>query len=311
MVQAAKPISVLVLVLTFVSPARAPAAAPVSAGVNIVGNDDACPSPLAVALALQRLLTHTTVTPTLVDTPAPAERGRTVHIIDLGRRHIVMIEGHRREFVDDLKQCAERAKVAAVFIALVVEPPVVAAPSSPPSPVVTRREPRVDLEVGGLFDIGLSADAEGSLLSGGAVLRLFAGTAHVGAVLSIAGLSPTTLEFTAVSAKLTRVPMALALRGAFDVKRIRLAGDLGLSGTVVIAEGLAADAHETPTGFELGVYAAAMIELWMHRRVAPFLALQAVVAPVPYRLALHDQGVIGHTPYVWIGLSLGVAVKIR
>jgi hypothetical protein len=59
--------------------------------------------------------------------------GEPPRVIDLGDRYVVTAAGQSNLYTDPARDCGERARVAAVFIALALNPPVV--PQVPPGPV--------------------------------------------------------------------------------------------------------------------------------------------------------------------------------
>jgi hypothetical protein len=94
---------------------------------------DGCPSQAAVDAELQRLL------------PMPPPEAFAVDLLvgDHGDSFEVTICGAQRFFVDQARDCGERARVAAVTIAVTVAPPVVvfAGASAPPLPPVVTPPP--------------------------------------------------------------------------------------------------------------------------------------------------------------------------
>src|SRR4051794_17170225 len=59
---------------------------------------------------------------------APAGPPPALEVIDLGRAFRVAINGHAREYRDDARDCARRARMAAVFAAVALGPPPVTPP---------------------------------------------------------------------------------------------------------------------------------------------------------------------------------------
>lgn len=82
-----------------------------------------CPSREATSVAVRALLK-----PSHVDT-AGIETQFDVH--DFGDHYAVTVKGRRREYSDDERNCAKRAHVAAVFIALTLAPPDIPLPEQP------------------------------------------------------------------------------------------------------------------------------------------------------------------------------------
>ena len=66
-----------------------------------------------------------------------------VEMVDLGVPFQVIVAGHVREYRDEARDCAHRARVAAVFVALTIDPAfVAAAPPAPPPPPPAATPPR-------------------------------------------------------------------------------------------------------------------------------------------------------------------------
>jgi hypothetical protein len=93
-----------------------------------------CPAPEAVAREIASLLPSRRVL------LGPAEPGAVaVRVVDLGGRYLVEVGEHgaargvERRFDDAARRCAERARAAAVFVTLALEPPALA-PGDEPEP---------------------------------------------------------------------------------------------------------------------------------------------------------------------------------
>ena len=73
-----------------------------------------CPTHEAVESALRSLLG-----PSDVDAGAAAAR---ISVRDFGNQYLVSVKGNAREYDDDARDCEARARVAAVFAALILSP---------------------------------------------------------------------------------------------------------------------------------------------------------------------------------------------
>ena len=236
-----------------------------------------------------------------------------LEISDEGARFAVAAAGQVRRFEDPPRRCEERARKAAVFAALALQPPQIAAPAPPPprppSPTDDVRAPSVEVEVAGLF--ANAALGPTSTPTGGASAKLFVGGRFVGGVVGISALGPTTLSLGAVGARLLRVPVELAIRGRLFLRRVTLSVDLGLVLAAQITDGLDVAASVRQARLELGVAGTARVEYWPSRRLAPFFAFSIEGVPAPYDLDLPGVGVVGRTPRLWLGAALGLAVRLR
>src|SRR5262245_25504462 len=118
---AANHIGSLFFLVTNLWPTIAPAGTP--RVVRISGDADACPNPTAVAAALAPLLPKDRVT-----TESIGDFAVAVQVVDLGSRYRVSVAGSDRDFSDETRSCDDRAQAAAVFAAVLIEPPTVAIP---------------------------------------------------------------------------------------------------------------------------------------------------------------------------------------
>jgi len=300
-------VSLCVFALMFV--AARPAAARAAHSITLV-KADGCPSGRAFTAALQ------TIFPDANFVTDGREESLRVELSDVGADYRVRVGTVQRDFTDAAMRCDERARKAAVLVALALEPPTVEVPpvaGARKSEVDSNRHvrlPSVQLEIGGVFDAA-PRSVSNSLFSGGAQVRLFVGARYVGAVVGIAGLSPTTLQVTGARARLARVPIDLAVRGQLRRGRLALSLDAGVVIAIQITNGLDVAPSLEETRMEVGVRIAAKVEYWAWKRVAPFIAIQGEYVPVPSDLVLPAAGIVGTTPQFWVGGALGLALRLR
>jgi hypothetical protein len=105
--------------------AFAPAPAAADASVVIAGSAASCPAPAAVAAALAVAVPNAVVTIASVDAVTASAR-----IEDLGTRYRVRVGAAERVADDPGRDCGERARVAAIFVALTLFPPAAGARSA-------------------------------------------------------------------------------------------------------------------------------------------------------------------------------------
>src|SRR5262245_62881 len=86
-----------------------------------------CPSSEALARALSSLLPDARV--------ADGDHALVVRIDDFGARWRLTVDGASRELPDGARRCEERARQAAVVVALALEPPSVAVAKPPVEPL--------------------------------------------------------------------------------------------------------------------------------------------------------------------------------
>jgi hypothetical protein len=262
--------------------------------ISLTG-DATCPSSVALAAALGAIF------PDLEMDGADALRV-TVEEID-GARYRVSAGTASREFVDTPRRCDERAKKAAVFVALELAPPMLS--TSPSRPRTSRQGLQIELEAAGVYDSAPSAAA----YAGGGRLAIYLGTRHVGGALGIAGLSSMTLELMGARARLSRVPIDLSARGQLRLHRVGLALDLGLVVAPQITSGLDVPASRTEVRVEFGLRLACHVEVWLGR-VAPFAMIQTEYVPAPFNLTLPAGQVVGTTPSYFLGAEVGIVVRL-
>src|SRR5436190_5216433 len=178
--------------LATVAPAGEGESQPAPSEGLVIETAGQCPAREAVVAALLPVLGEEAMR-----TTAGATR-----VSDLGDRFEVTVLGQTRQYPDATRDCAERARVAAVFIALAVRPPVFAPPSPPSPPAVVRSvapppppaEPPApaawrSVAVGARFDGGPGDRSPG--LTAGAELRVALGLHSFGVVATAGILAPT------------------------------------------------------------------------------------------------------------------------
>src|SRR5260221_11730334 len=140
--------------------------------LRVAGDERACPAPSQVAAVLAPLLRGTKVAGG-AGSPGPDD----ALVSDDGSKFRVAVASREREFNDAERDCTERARQAAVFIALVLDPPLVADRSmaepqpEKPAPIVASPRPRpgpnLDLDLGSFFQSAPGASDRIAALPGG------------------------------------------------------------------------------------------------------------------------------------------------
>ncbi len=283
-------------------------------GASPADQTPACPTREAVARALSPALAP--------PSQSAAELPADLRIADLGDAFEVSLAGQSQRFSEAARDCAERARMAAVFIALVLRPPVAPAPPpvvvvEPPSPAPPPPPPRPPTT---FVAAALAARADTALAGGG---RATTGTAAGGEVQILVGRRALGLEVTAgalassetafntVRVREQRFPCSLAatLRTRAGA-RVELAGAVGVSLTPVTlnAEGLTAPVSDTRLDLGARVAFAAR---WTGHRLAPFAEAHLEWFPRTYTLAVQPLGDIGRTAPLQAGLSIGVELALK
>jgi hypothetical protein len=288
-------------------------AAALSAGPQIVAREGGCPGPELLRDEVDRVLRAGPPT-------AQAAAAPVLRVDDLGARYTVQFAGQTATYLDPERRCDERARSAAVFVAILHEhPPRGSADGATPPPAAgpgARPRPRpvwhADLEAGGAFDLAPRSGPPGGEYAGGGALRLAFGARWLAASLGLKVLSPVTLWFAALprnQVRLLRLPLDVSLRAALRRGPCEGIGELGLLVSVALATLESPEAQQLARA-AVGVHAALGLRLWPSSRVAPFLSAVADVTPVPSRLSLEGGQPFGAVPALWIGGTLGLAVRL-
>jgi hypothetical protein len=284
----------------------------------IVGTST-CPAPAAVWAALGTLLP-----PDRLAESVRVSTGRLipVEIVDLGAAFRLIVAGRVREYRDELRDCADRARIAAVFIALAIDPagilatpqppppsppPSVAETAPPPSPEPPRR-PAAQLSIGATGVAGLGPDAQ--IVQPGISLRLSVGRGRIAIAGGATALLPVDATVGGVALDHGRVPADLGLRLQRSGRRTEAYGELGVLVAVVSERAVDLAMARGQTSIEIGARGALGLRLAPSSRLAPFGALVAELIPNPAEVFALPQGAAGHTPRVWIGATVGVSLGL-
>ena len=284
-----------------------------------------CPLPDAI---WQELVTLVPREHLLSRLRGPGRENTSIQIEDLGATFRVSVLGKVREYREEARECVYRAKVAALFAALIIDPAALlnaagcerppCLPVPPPAPP-TRVEakalaalpprPLVRLEVGPTLITGLGAE-EGAAHWGGA-LRLALGRGRVAPVLGVAALWPADTSIGGVRLRQWRLPVDLGLRATLPGSWVDFYGELGFAFALVSERALALATARSQTGMELGGRVGLGARLARRAGLTPFVSLQADFLPDPPRVFALPEGLAGRTPYVWMGACVGASWGIR
>ena len=296
------------VLLAVSSPARAQ---PTALRVTVEGD---CPSAANVEAALARVLPMSLI-----------GDGATATVRDRGNVYSIDILGVHREIADAARACDERARAAAVAIALVLDPPKIE-PSveepppdaQPPVPPLSSTLPVDDrpsnypiaIELGALLVVAPGEPAA----TGGARLAVAAGYGGFAAVLSTSVSAPIAIAAAPTVVDLTRIPLGGSLRVDLLSSahgRVDLSCELGIEAALLFASARGLATNATQTRAEISVSTSATVHVWLTPRAGLLLAAHVVLDPRPYELDIEPVGQVATTPWLWLGLSLGVAVRAR
>jgi hypothetical protein len=232
---------------------------------------------------------------------------RPAVVDDLGDRYRIVIAGATRQFDDPRRDCSERARVIAVFIALNArEAPV------PPAPPKTKANSLV-YGVRALGEVALAGELE--RFSGGASASFFLAREPFRFGLSIAALSPTTVAEAGAdgsgSADLMRVP--LALFGSYELQAgsFSFAPELSVGLDLLRIDG--SDVQRPQTELRVAPAIALAIAAEWSFRASWALALRVGVTAHArtYDLTVEPTGSLGKTARFWPGAGFGITWRSR
>ena len=279
-------------------------------GASPVVVDGTCPSPQSVLTVLQSLLPSGGV-----GAPAGAS------VADRGAVYVVAVGDQTKTYPDADRNCDQRARIAAAFIALALEPgsaPPEQEHAAPPAPVAgAATEDRAPAAPGRAFTWarldGLGAfevSSPSGLGSPGLALEVAAGRGAWGAWAACAWIGAATMRFaTAGDVRLERFPCAIGPAARLLVTRVletELKGGVALGAMRATGQGFATaySAERLEVGARLAIDAA--IHVSPSARLLPVAGLEATFYPVPYHLALAPGGIVASTPTVWAGVTAGL-----
>jgi hypothetical protein len=281
--------------------------------LRIVGDERACPSPGQVGGFLAPLLPSSKLS-----TSGGAAALDDVAILDEGGSFRVVAAGQERSFVDVGRQCLDRARHAAVFVALALDPPAVSnakaslAPERAEAPVElppVPSSPSLDLEFGGMVQSAPGAATRDAARAGGVAARVRWGRGlHLSGGL---GFLPGTLHFQTADAQVLWFPIDVALGLNLRSGSYEIAGDVGPAITVVGVTGQGLEGARRQWRVEPGARAGAVARAWISERFGVFLSAHATAFPWPYPVVVDPDGSVGSTPWLWWGGSLGIFSRIE
>jgi hypothetical protein len=275
-----------------------------------------CPTREAVAAALSPALVH--IRPNV--NPLPPD----LRLADLGDAFEVTAGGQVQRYADPARDCTERARVAAVFVALAMNPLSLEAPTPlPPIPPPAIRPPTPPAEpepartwasfgLAARVDgaVGAGSDATNGVSSGGEIAVAF-GRGWFGIEATAGVVTPTQHTVAAVEVRQQRFPCSLSA----SVRRragahLEIGAALGAALTPFTLHGQGLDMTLPVTRFDAGARAALELRV-AGPALSPFAKLHAEYFPRTYEISVAPLGDIGTTAPLQIGLSVGVALESR
>jgi hypothetical protein len=296
-------------------PGRAQTAAP---DVQVQLADDACPSPALLREKLQSLLGEDAA---LAIGAAPGDREGAVHasLRDLGDRYAIEVEGSRREVGDGARDCVERARVAAVFIALNANPPAEPAASEPaepepPEPASEHGEQAMRWGVRLSGEAAYAAAIDRGAFGAAAGVWLGLGALRLDA--SAGALSPAEVQLDARpdirgSVALMRIPLTASASYLLRAGPLAFGPALGLALDLLRLRGQGVERPQTELRVNPGAFAAVDADLRLTPALSTTLRVALSAFPRAYDLSVDPDGRLARTPRLWLSASLGLAWQVN
>jgi hypothetical protein len=286
--------------------------------LRVVGRNATCPTTKQVAALLERMLLQTKTT---ADTGPPGAVEAT--IFDQGRNFRVTIAGEERSFDDPARECAERARHAAVFIALILDPLMTAelspeAPVAPPQlpPSIDKARPaqhppdgfQWEMTLGWLMQVAPGDERRQTALANG--IAVFA-RAKRGFHLALgAGVLHSPLHFDVADADAWWAPIDVAAGFSAKGTAWEVGFEIGPQVSVLWIAGENVKQAQSQARVDVGGRASLWSRFWVSQRFGAFLSAEAVVRPFPYIVDVDPRGGIGQMPVLWLGASAGLAASL-
>ncbi|MDF3065444.1 MAG: hypothetical protein K0R38_1045 [Polyangiaceae bacterium] len=298
----------------------------------LVTSDSDCPTPASIQAEVRELTTPEQ----RAGVPADAK----VMVSDHGATIAVAItrDGKTtvRVYRDAARDCARRAHFVSVLAVVALMPPDLGSdaatpeeappptePEPPPVPEAVARPPapaqqpsklpRVRIELGARGDVSapLSDTVRVALPSAALGVALGAGDARFTLGTSYAPQSEVRYTgASAGSAELSRFDVALGVRYVFAHAPLDASIDASMLLTRQELTGRSSERPMRDTAFSAGGRVGIHV-CWSERSVvSPFLGAYATVFPFAPALSQLPQGTVGHLPYLWLGLSGGLALAL-
>lgn len=240
-----------------------------------------------------------------------------------------------RIYRDPARNCARRAHFVSVLVVVSLMPPELGsdpeppteplpppAPSPPAPPVVpvsqrVRTAPRapqrvrIELAARGDVSVPISDSVRAALPSGALGVALGAGALRL--TLGTGYAPRSELRYTSTvagSADLTRFEVALGGRLVLGHAPIDTSLDAALVLSRSEVTGRSSHRPTQDTAFSGGARVGLHFNWSEQGLVSPFVGVYATVFPFAPALSQLPQGTVGHLPYVWLGLSGGLALAL-
>ncbi len=248
---------------------------------------------------------------------------------DLGESYQIGVGAAAREVRDPARKCLERARVAAVFLALNLPPSDVAEPAPRPRPIPQPSPgPSRSVDQGAQREVALVRAAHAFELrpfvlaeaaSGAGVSSTGVGVGaslRFGAVaVSLLGaLTTSTTPYQATGQpprfELQRTPFSLLLGWQANLGMLGLGVEAGPAVDLLRFDGKAVPNPEGALRANLGLRLNAALRVRASRRLAAELMPVVSWFPRTYLVRVEPSSLLAETPRVWLGVALGLSYEI-
>lgn len=242
----------------------------------------------------------------------------SIEITDSGESYRISVGSAEREVSDPRRDCEERAKVSAVFVALNLptrapEPPPPQAPQrAPHQPEATPARPRqmqLVLQLFGAVEHAAELSRAGKGLYLGASLRRGRAdlTLNAGA---FAPLRVVAADREAVAYELWRLPTSLTLGFSTDSRVISVGIAGGLAFDVLRFRGIDLPDPDSGVRINPGFVVTLPLRLHANRHVAAVLMPTLSLFPRTYIVRLEPTRDLGESPRFWLGARIGLETSV-
>ncbi len=288
---------------------------------DLIEGTSACPEPRAVWGALGALVVIDAVEQRL---RAMTGQARAVEVTDLGAAFRVRAGDRAREYEDPERDCGNRAKLAALFVALAADsaddPTTAQPPPPPPAPpppvaaaVVVQPGPAplrshvLHLEVGADARVGVGA----STVAPGGLAQLAWGRGRLSIAGGVRGSAPAQATIGGVALRQWRLGAQIAARVALVHDRAVMPFlELGAAAGVLSERAVDLATSRAGLSAKLGLVAGGGVSFLRRNWGSPFVLVEAELDPVPPTVSALPVGDLGRTPRVWLGAAAGVSVGL-
>lgn len=249
---------------------------------------------------------------------------------DLGEGYKIEVGSASREVRDPARKCLERARVAAVFLALNLPPSDVAAPKPAPAPPPRPRpQPSRSVDEGQArdeltavrsahaFEVRPFVLAEAASGAGATSTGVGAGASLRFGAIAVSLLGALTTSTTPYQAtgqpprfELQRTPFSLLLGWEANLGMLGLGAEAGPALDVLRFDGKAVPNPERALRANLGLRLNAVLRVRASRRLAAELLPVISWFPRTYLVQVQPSHLLAETPRLWLGVTLGLNYQI-